>query len=268
MNWDQLGLWSTSLLGVALILRLRWLRIESVYRVFCFYVAYQIGCSIVVAFLLIDVYRQRAYYPVVYLVMLAVGWAVTLWVVYALLETILKNLPGIWRFSRIFLQATFVASLPIGIITGQAEIADKNVPLGLMSLNSIVMTATTIERVISTVALLDLLIITTFFLWFPVEMPRNLARFSIGFIVYFLLKNLVFISRLVWPGVSWYESGTLDLALTAVCYAVWLFVINAKGERVPVRIGHSWRQSEQNRLIHQLDAINRALLAEGKRGGA
>ena len=56
---------------------------------------------------------------------------------------------------------------------------------GRTTLTRVVDIVVVLERVISTVALLVLVFILAFILWFPVQMPRNLAVFSVGFIVYF-----------------------------------------------------------------------------------
>ena len=123
-----------------------------------------------------------------------------------------------------------------------------------------------LERVISTVALLVLVFILAFILWFPVQMPRNLAVFSVGFIVYFAAITGLLLAQSFWShGISNGISDAIVMVPTA-CYAYWAIFITAEGERRSVRIGQEPRQrTDQQRLIGQLEAMNVTLLRAARR---
>jgi hypothetical protein len=126
-----------------------------------------------------------------------------------------------------------------------------------------------LDRMIATVALLVLVAMLLFILWFPVQMPRNLALFSVGFVVYFAAKTVFLIFRNylahdMTDRMTDLISNATSLVLIG-CFVYWLAFINPGGEFSTVRIGHSWRTDEQNRLIGQLEAMNAALLRGARR---
>ena len=114
-------------------------------------------------------------------------------------------------------------------------------------------------------AVLVLLAIVGFVLWFPVEMPRNLVVFSIGFAVFFSLSATALFLQTYWQSASVrIVSDILTFALAA-CYTYWLLFINRAGETVPVRMGHSWQPGQQQRMIAELEAMNAALVRASHR---
>jgi hypothetical protein len=49
------------------------------------------------------------------------------------------------------------------------------------------------------------------------------------------------------------------------CFLYWIVFIDPKGQTAQVRMGHSWRSTEQSKLIQQLEALNLALLRNSQR---
>jgi len=45
----------------------------------------------------------------------------------------------------------------------------------------------------------------------------------------------------------------------------WIAFIVPQGEAAQVRMGHSWRLAEQNRLVEQLESLNGALMRSSQR---
>jgi hypothetical protein len=125
--------------------------------------------------------------------------------------------------------------------------------------------AIVLERVIATIAVLVFTAVLAFVLWFPVQMPRNLAVFSIGLVVYFGAEVALLLLR------SYFRHDSFDLVSAGVsfvlsaCYIYWGLLIRRDGERVSVRMGHSWQKDEQKRLLSKLDALNAALMNAGRR---
>jgi len=102
-------------------------------------------------------------------------------------------------------------------------------------------------------------------LWFPVRMPRNLAIFSTGFVIWFAAKTGLLLARSYWsPESVDFLSTSMNVILSA-CFAYWSVFITQQGETAAVRIGHSWHVGEQERLIGQLEAMNTALLRAARR---
>ncbi len=122
-----------------------------------------------------------------------------------------------------------------------------------------------LDRVISSTALLALLCVLCFLLWFPVEISRNLAVFTAGFVVYFAAKTSLLLGRSFWShDINRIVSIATGIIVT-ICLAYWGIFISAAGERVRTRLGHLWRPEEQERLMGQLEAINASLLRASRR---
>lgn len=248
-------------LALALIVRLSILRLHSVYRVFC-------------AFLLFDLFSSAAFfvatyahlhYLVVWMVLRPVAWVLSLWMVYALLDAMLANLPGILRLSRKLLNFVFLAALILALFTVRPEYIASGLAASPAATNRAYAVALVLERVISSAALLALVGMLAFIVWFPVQMPRNLAVFSIGFVAYFATTTALFLAHTYLSNVELHVMSYLVVLLHAACVAYWLLVINRAGETKPVRMGHSWGPAEQERLVGQLEVMNDALLRASRR---
>jgi hypothetical protein len=193
------------------------------------------------------------------------SWSLTIWIVYALLRDILKNLPGILRFSRRFLNVVFLLALVLALVTAVPEYKASVASKHLAPIDYAVMVALIFERLVTTIALLVLLIMLIFILWFPVTMPRNLAVFSIGLSVYFTAKSSLILFHDFFPPKN---NVFMDNGMTlifCICLVYWIILLNRKGERAPVTVGHSWRSSRQAELLGDLEHINAALVRASRR---
>jgi hypothetical protein len=122
-----------------------------------------------------------------------------------------------------------------------------------------------LDRVVCSVALLVLLLILGFLLWFPVQISKNLIVFTTGFLVYFAAKGTLLIMHSVWSHESLSLVSNLIMFVSSACFAYWAIFITLQGETVPVRLGHVWQRHEQERMIGQLEAMNAALLRAAAR---
>ncbi|HEX3682253.1 MAG TPA: hypothetical protein VHU83_06895 [Bryobacteraceae bacterium] len=248
-------------LELALIIRLLLLRLHSVYRVFC-------------AFLLFDLFSSAAFfvatyahlhYLVVWMVLRPLAWVLSLWMVYALLDAMLVNLPGILRLSRKILNGVFVAALIIALFTARPEYAASDLAASPAAANRAYAVVLVLERSISSAALLALFAMLVFIWWFPVQMPRNLVAFSAGFAAFFAITTSVWLAHTYVSHLKVRFASHVEVFLHAACFAYWLLVLNRAGETKPVRVGHSWGPAEQQRLVGQLEAMNDALLRASRR---
>ena len=204
--------------------------------------------------------HDLALYRVVWIGLRVVAWALSLWMVYALLDAILGKYPGVLRFSKGLLNFSLLIALLIPLATVRAEYGASALASSPSSIYRAVGFTLVLERAISMAAVLVLIATLGFILWFPVQMPRNLAVFSVGFVVYFsFLTALLLLMNLSSLPVARIVGDLLSLA-PSCCYVYWLTFLSAEGESVPVRMGHSWHTSDQERLIGRLEAMNSALL--------
>jgi hypothetical protein len=272
MKWSRVAQYVADVFGFLLILRLLAIRVRlhSVYGVFCAFLGFQILDSLVS--LAEYVYRDRHLvdYRVSWMSFRVVAWVLSLWIVYSLLNAILQSFPGILRFSRMLLNAIFSLALLAAVLTIRPEFSAAGAEKFTAPIDRMVITWYVLDRAISMAAILVLLVILAFILWFPVQMPRNLAVFSVGLVVYFGSKTALWLLRTYMsqervPGQSvTLVTNTINFVLSA-CFAYWILFLTPQGQTRKVRLGHSWRTDEQDRLLGQLESMNAALLRGARR---
>ena len=257
MHWNRIALFTSGVLGTILVARLLSLRLHRVYRVFCVYLAYVLLSSLLV---FVEASAHHLDYRIVYLAIATGSWILTPWMVYSLLDAILAQLPGILKFSRWFLVIVFLGGIALAILSARSEyVMDRN-NNGASPLEFAVILCSPMERVVTTVSLIALLAIQAFLLWFPVQLPRNLVFFSIGFVFNFVCETVLLVIRGLLPASAAAVIDPVNLFVLSACFAYFAMSINREGESIPVRIGHHWRREEQKRLLEQMENINIALL--------
>jgi hypothetical protein len=251
-------------LALALVTRLMLLRLHSVYRVFC-------------AFLLFDLFSSAVFFMTTHfnvwhldsrwawMGLRPISWLLALWMVYALADAILANLPGILRLSHKILGIVFALALLIAMLTAEPEYTASRLSASQISGNRAMAAVFVMERVIFMAALLMLLAMVAFILWFPIQMPRNLAVFSLGFFAFFAAGAGLSLAHTYLPQADPHLLSWIEVLFDSVCFGYWLIFLNRAGEAKPVRIGHSWEPAEQGRLVGQLEAMNAALLRSVRR---
>lgn len=265
MNWTRIGLGLSGILNVALIARLVTLGLHRVYRIFCAFLLFELVSISLVLFSRSFNLNKYLDYRVVWLTLRFGSWILWIWMIYALLQAILRRFPGILRISQRALNVILPLSICAALISAFPEYVASGAGNATGALDHLVIIGLVCERVIATVVLLVLLLMLLFILWFPVRMPRNLAVFSIGFIVYFAAKTALLLLR------SFYSHESLALvnngvtSILCICLACWITFLNKQGETAPVTIGHSWRASRQPELMNNLEALNTALARAGRR---
>lgn len=241
-----------------LILRLFLLRLGKVYAIFAAYLFTDLF-----GLLIASLYRWHHIsldYRLFYVVTRVVAWILSVWVVYALLNAMLKSLPGILSYSRRLLNIVFSIAFLVGVLAAGMSSVVHTIETRTDDLDRLVTITFAVDQTIGITILLVLVTMLCFFLWFPVVVPRNLAVFSIGYVVYFLtVAASLLLQNLEDLGSSPVVNVVLML-VTSVCYAYWAIFLSKAGESIPVRIGHSWQADEQKRLVHRLEEVNGVLL--------
>lgn len=265
MNLNHIAQGVNDVLCIALLARLVSLRLHRAYRAFFLFLCVQLLASIID---LVESNLRRDQYPDYRLTWIPIQIALlvlSLWMVYALLIAVLAGLPGILRFSRKFLNTMFVVALGVAVWSARAEYGVSKALSFVTPLGRMVGLMFVLNRATCTAAVIALLGILCFILWFPVVMPRNLAVFSIGFAIYF---SATATSWLTWSLGSNANLRVIDdvaMLVLTLCYGYWTVFLTRDGERMPVRLGHSWHKAEQQRLIGQLEAMNASLLRAARR---
>lgn len=259
-HWTSLTQYAIEALAIALIFRLIKLRDRriGVYTVFAIFLGVQLIGA--VAYFACSHWHGLDY-RVVWLLFTPTLALFSLFLSYSLAKAVLAELPGIFRFSRIFLNIVFPLAIIVSFSTAKSEYwmrpSDK-----LDRLDRLINLFVIADKGISLAAVLVLITILGFILWFPVKMSRNLAVFSIGFVIYFAAKTGLELLML-YNAASQQTYDILGLGVNIVlvsCFLYWILFIDAEGQTIEVRIGHGWHRDEQEKLIGQLEALNQALL--------
>ncbi len=265
MNWARFGFGLTNLLSIALILRLVLLRLHTVYRIFCVFLLFQVLTSSLVLVEKFTSLDRVVDYRVTWLCIEVGVWVLWIWMVYALLHAILENLPGILKASKRALNVVFPMAIGVAAITAAPEYVASGASRIAMPLDFLVNLAFIVDRAIATVALLTILVMLAFILWFPVRMPRNLAVFSLGFIVYFSAQTALLLLRSFWAHENFAMVDDGVTVILCACLVYWIIFINSSGEQRPVTLGHSWQTVKRTKLIGDLEALNASLARAGRR---
>jgi hypothetical protein len=206
----------------------------------------------------------------VWIVSTVAGWVFSLALVYSLAKAVLAGLPGVFRFSKILLNLVFPLAILLALSTARGEYWITGASHYSDPRDRLLLIGAVVDRAISMAALLILVAILAFILWFPVKMPRNLAVISVGLVIYFGSKTgLNLLRTYATPGTISRSStellSTCASMVAVFCFLYWIVFIDAKGQTAQVRMGHSWHAAEQGRLIQQLESINLALLRSSQR---
>lgn len=256
MSWSLIAQVICDGLALALIVRLLVLRLHSVYRVFCAFLVVEVVASSLT--IVQSATGGFLDYRLMWVIMRVVIWVCYLWMVYALMGAILSKLTGILKLSRRFLNAAFLIAILAALLTARFEYQAVGSCAGCGTLERAVTVAFVLERVISMVALLAIIAMLGFIVVFPVRLPRNLVLFTGGYLVYFCAKTGILLAR------DWIHDraalSMISMCLISACFVYWLLTINAAGERSPFTLRNMLRKGDEIRALHQLEAMNLALL--------
>lgn len=242
-------------LSLCLLVRLYFLRMQKLYNLFALYLFTDLLTSLFLwygqAFLNIN-------YAKAWLALSPVRWFFYIAIIYTLIQSVMGNFPGLLKLSRRALAVSLLLALALAAVSARAEI-------GVIGSNDLISLGLVVERAITTASLLLLLFTTSFLLWFPIQLSRNVVIFTVGYLAYFGSSTLLLLARNLWVHQSSDFLNLVMMVITTACYAFWLLFLSKAGEIVPIRVGHRWNPAQQEKLLGQLDAINASLLKSARR---
>ncbi len=266
MSWNVFDQSLNVILAGILLYRVFHLRISEHYRAVVAYIGFEFLQSC--AYLILRFLPQRVLagfldYRLFWSAERVIDWFITIWLVYSLLTATLKQLPGILRFSLGVLNVVFGAATAIALFTVRPEYLVSALSLGGYWGNwkvRVVSLVLVLQRAISFAELLSILAIMTFFLRFPVRVPRNLATLSIGLSASLFVGISLLLVRTYLPGA--YPPMTWDPLsfISAACLTYWILSLNLAGEEAHVTLGRRFDSLPKERMVLQLEAMNAALL--------
>ena len=271
MNWASIASYIELGLGLILVSKLLLLRLHNVYRFFSIFLLADISANLVWA-LDKQFWGTSFYvdYRIAWLGERLVVWTFTILTVYALLGAILTQLPGILKLSRWVLNLSFVVGSLLALGSALPEYRAVEATHRLVRpLEYAVSAGIVIDRVVASVALIAVVCILFFLIWFPVEMSRNLAMFVIGFVIYLAIKASLLVAISLRSNGSHNfirEMNLLSALLVSAVFSYWALFMTRAGEGVPAKLRIGTLQGRHERLLlAQLEAMNASLLRAARR---
>jgi len=249
-------LWFLTVVGYTILLaRLLSTHLHLVYRYFFLYIAFKLMRSVV----LLSLERGTNAYGGVYVATEPVVWVFYVLVILELFTVVLKDYPGIQSWSRRLLVVGLAVSALVALAT---LLPDWGGPAERYPILRIVYVA---QRVVMSTLVLFFTILTVFLGWYPVPLNRNVVVYCAGYCLYFLCATMgLFVRNLSGESYTRLVSTVLQ-GLAAGCLFAWTLLLTPEGERKRVVVRRHIRMPDEDRLMGQLESINRNLLRSAKK---
>jgi hypothetical protein len=186
-----------------------------------------------------------------------VTWCLYLLVILELYQLALKNYSGIATFAR----RALTIALSISTVASVATLAFEAQQPEFDILRTYVL----IERLILSSLLIFLLLFALLLTYFPVPVNKNTLTHTRIFSCYFLLKTVLLIFRNMITGDAVYSVNIVVQLLAIGSLVAWSLLLNREGEEIRTVTSARRDPEIEERLIAQLDAINRTLLSSAKK---
>lgn len=245
---------------VCLLLRLASQHIILKYKALAAYLAFSAAQSLLLIALTFqnpEYYRTRLYASI-WVYSTPVLWLLSTLVALEIYGLVLEQYRGLSILSRRTLAIVLAVSAVGAVVAGSPsfDFTDEKYPiLKVVSL---------LEQTVSLALFFFLLAIALFLLWYPVPLKRNIIVYSYGYstLLFTIVAAHVIRNMLNVKYVRVASTGLLGVC--AVCLALWLVLLNQRGES-EVRSAALPRGAEsEQRLLDQLGAFN-ALLESGRK---
>jgi hypothetical protein len=241
-------LWYLNIVAAtALIARLYFQRLARTHRLLVLYLAVGILQSVLALIVAGDPVNTYVFYTAGQTVKVALTIAIPI----ELFRLALVQQPALARFGRSRIGHAFAVA---------AALAALNVLFGAVAIKYLAKVAPFLafERSMNFTAMVVLLLMSGFLLWFPVRTPRNTAICIAGFVIYSFHRWTGLLLIELWPDYQ-RQFSTAMLCVSLACLTAWAILLRPDGETSTVQTGHRWNPEEADRLRLQLDAINARL---------
>ena len=237
-----------------LFLRLFTSKLTGIYRYFTLYVVLQMGRMILT---MVVPYRSNAF-GYFFFIVEPIVWILSALAILEVYEIVLRNHPGIATWGRWALTGSIGVSILLSLCTLFLDYQNASQKYPILA-NFFLL-----SRLVTLSLLLFVVLITFCLLWFPIVLNRNTVVHCCVFAGYFLIKSTAFVAAGLLHERSMIALNIAIQLLVTLCCVVWIAGLSAKGETVPAKIGHYWDPGQEDRLMAQLDAINRTLVHSAK----
>lgn len=177
-------------------------------------------------------------------------------VVFELYEKILASYRGLSFLSRSTMTMVLAASVALSAISHSGEFHSNG------DISRLIKAVKLFETTTYTAMLLFLLALAAFMLWFPMPVRKNVLVHCCAFASYFVVSSAAVYLRMLNVAEWGRLSSTWRLAAADFIMLAWIVLLTQRGEQTSGAISFHISASSQERLLGQLDALNRALEAK------
>jgi hypothetical protein len=183
-------------------------------------------------------------------------WMLDILVLLEVYTIVFSSQKGIATLSRhVILGATLISALLAGVTFLFRP--ESNLPEALIA-------AATIERAVNISLLCFIIVLVGFLTWFPVPLSPNTLVHSAVFSVYFALRAGVSLARAsISQDIALWLNASVAAA-SVLSILVWIFGLSQRGQEVKLRSGIRRTGVDKERLIEQLESINRSLIRSAR----
>lgn len=249
-------LWFFNIAGYAILLaKLVVSHLHLIYRCFFAYLGIRLARALVLTWL----ERGTNAYGWTYVATEPVIWVLYVLVILELFTVVLKDYQGIQTLSRRMLAGALAISAVMALAT---LLPDLGTPTERYPVLRAVLVA---QRVVMSSLVVFFAILTAFLVWYPVPLCRNVVVYCAGYCVYFISATMgLFVRNIAGEGVTRAISTVLQ-GFAAACIFAWIWLLSAKGEAKRMVVRQNIPPLDEDRLVSQLDAINRSLLRSARK---
>jgi hypothetical protein len=186
-------------------------------------------------------------------------WCSYAWVAFEAYGLVLESYRGLSILGRRTFAAGLALSAAISIAGSAPNIKFDGEVYPLLLLTA------AISQSVVVAALIFLLLLCAFMLWYPIPLRRNIVYYTLGLSLFFLSLGLGMFLRSTGGPAMARVSSQLYMGIQVICQLIWLFSLRPSGETVSVAVGGLLHSGEDARLLTQLDRLNSILLQTAKR---
>jgi hypothetical protein len=175
-------------------------------------------------------------------------------VVMELYGLVLERYKGLYTLGRWAMYGAIVISATISILTLLPKLGPS-----LPEPSKNMMYEVAAERGIDFALVIFILLIVWFLSKYPISLSRNVVVHTVIYSIFFLSDALVLLGRTL---LGYHVGQTSNLVATAIgsaCSVAWAVLLTAHGEEVRAQLPQIRPEAEE-RILHQLDALNATLL--------
>ena len=197
--------------------------------------------------------RGTTVYGWYYLITEVVMWLLLAWLVLEVYGSVFRTHSGLARLSRRVIPGVLAASIlfAIGTLAVRGETGSRWPILEAFFL---------LERTVYISLFAFVACLGVFLAWYPVRLPRNALTHFAVFTGYFACSAAALVLRTI-GGREWSVVASLLLAGGSVITGLaWGALLRPAGETIMARAGYSRAPAEEQRLLRQLEDLDRTLL--------